>query len=413
MAGRGSALLGAARALASQFGGMRVAEAADNARILDFVQTRKMDLQDESNRSLIVNYRREPDYFAFLALQGDEQVVYLQEDDTGAIQGLGSFVYRDGFWKGSRARVGYVGDLRIAPFRLGQVQWRKLYAAHLALARAHGVAAHFTAILDDNKAARRALVEEPSAKNGYAYDTLFRYRMVNVLATLPTFRKRTSGSAGELCLRRVAGGPDGNDALMLRSFLASVHERLPFGAAFENTEWAFRAEHWPRFDVSRFLLATGPAGEMVACCLPWTPRGAKSVVLERSPFALKAARLVLNALGAKPPVPAEGEPLEFLYLTHLTFAPSLLQGERAQCLEGFIAHAQHDAKAQGCHFVSFHDPQGPSSLAQRLAFQQGGGLVMQTVPVTLYSVRERVLPAFDAAAAKVQESGVGFELALV
>jgi hypothetical protein len=413
MADKASSLLEGARALASSFRGIRVADAADNERILDYVQNRRMDLQGEGNRSLVVNYRREPDYFAFLALQGNEHVVYLQEDDTGSIQGLGSFTYRDGFWQGSRARVGYVGDLRIAPYRLGQVQWRKLYAAHLALARAHGVAAHFTAILDDNRAARRALVEEASAKNGYAYDTLFRYRMVNVLGNVPTFRKRASGGVGSFLVRRAEGGTEGNDAMRLKDFLARVHAQMPFGADFEKTEWAFRAAHWPGLDVSRFLVATGPAGEWVACCLPWTPRGAKSVLLERCPLALKAARLALNALGAKPPVPAEGEPLHFLYLTHLIFAPCLLPEERARCLESFIAHARRDAKVQGCHFVSFHDPDGPFSLAQRLAFPCGGGLVIQTVPVTLYSVRERVLPAFDAAAAKVQESGVGFELALI
>lgn len=402
-----------AATLASTFRGMRAATPADNARILAYVQERKMDLDGDAAGGLVVNYKREPDYFSFLALQGDDAVVYLQEDDAGALKGLGSFVYRDGWWQGEATRVGYVGDLRIAPYRLGQVQWRKLYAAHLAAAAAHGVSAHFTAILDDNVAARRALVDEASTKNGYAYDVLFHYRMVNVLARVPGVPGRRLPPAKALVVRRAEGGNDGSDARSVREFLASVHERLPFGEMFARGAWEFRAERWPRFEASRFLVATSPAGEIVACCLPWSPRGAKSVVLERSPFALKAARLALNALGARPPLPAEGEPLEFLYLTHLAFAPALGVEERAACLERFIDAARAEARALGCHIVSFHDPEGPFCVAPRLAFPRGGGLVLQSVPVTLYSVRERARPAFDAPRARVQESGVGFELALI
>lgn len=416
-----------ATAIASRFWGMRVASEADNQSILGFVQARKMDLEGGGKGSgLVVNYRRAPNYFSFLELQGDTHIVYLQEDESKALKGIGSFVYRDGYWNGELTRVGYVGDLRIAAYRLGQVQWRKLYAEHLAFTRQQGVAAHFTAILDDNIAAKRSLVDEASAKNGYAYDELYRYQMVNVLGRVPFVPRRRLPKAVEWRLFRMeqahaVGSGRSLSVQELQAFLATLHEGLPFGYAFSDrhgagskgSAWGFRVARWPGFQASRFVVVTSPAGEIVACCLPWAPRGAKSVILERSPWALKMARQALNALGTKPPLPADGGRLEFLYLTHLTFSPKLSLEERAWCLEGFLDFAQQDAKEQGCHLVSFADPRGANALVPLLGVRGGGGLVLQTVPVTLYSVRERAQPVFRASALGVQESGVGFELALI
>jgi hypothetical protein len=375
----------------------------DNDAILTFVESRTMAMT-----GLVVNYARRPDYFAFLRMQGDTSVVFLQEDEQGDLKGLGSFAYRTGLVDGNTARIGYVGDLRVAAYRLGQVQWRKVYATHLARARDAGVVAHYTAILDDNLPARRALVEEASLKNGYVYDPLLRYGMVNVLGRVPIPRRARGPTAAEagILVRRARA----SDEAKLISFLVECERSRLFGEDFSTVAWSFRLNRWPNFALEDFLVAVAPAGDIVGCTLPWSPRGAKSVVVERLPPMLKALRHVLNATGAQPRVPAQGEHLEFLYLTHLRFGTSLAQQERVAALESFLLEARRTARAQGYHFVSFQDAT-IGAMAPALARR---GWLCQRVPATLYSVRERERPreAFVEEAISGRRE-VAFEMALI
>lgn len=137
-------------------------------------------------------YDRSPDFFSLLRARGEAHVVV-----TGGMKGspellgLGAVSIREGYIAGAKARVAYLGDLRVVPNRKTFRLWRTIYSRLIEeISRELGVETFLTAILGDNAMALRSLVERRNSD--FLYESVGQVRMINVLgawAPLPESRK--------------------------------------------------------------------------------------------------------------------------------------------------------------------------------------------------------------------------------
>ncbi|MEP6692955.1 MAG: hypothetical protein ABJD07_17490 [Gemmatimonadaceae bacterium] len=365
---------------------------SDNARILDFFDNAPM-----ATSSFAVRYRRAPNFFALLEHQAERAHVFLSVGDDGAVRTVGSVSLRPGWIDGRATTVGYLGDLRVGFDRRVIAQWRRFYAE--LLAHAHEIdeladCTHwYTAILDDNRAARLALGRERA--DAPAYVPLARFRMRNLVARLPL--------AGTSSRSRRVRRAMPSDAPRIAAFFDAANSGLAFGF---RDELARRLSTWRGLAIDDFIFVE-EGEEIVACVAPWSAAAVKETVVSRVPPALRAAGGVMRAMPRAPlRVPRAGEALRMLYLTHLAFAAHTTADARRRDVAAML----------GVVFDQWRDaPWHCAALCDFDAWRLGDalrGYVQQTVPITVYAV---VPPKMPRAAARAMGAGrpPAFEMAMV
>lgn len=380
--------------LLSRHPGVRRAGPADNPRLLDFFEAAPM-----RTTGFDVRYRRRPDFFRLLRLQGDRAHVVVGEEPDGTLAGVGTLSLRPGFVHGRPTTVGYLGDLRVRPGRVRSALWRRVFAE--ILAHAHEIeeladCEHWiTAILDDNTSARRALDRRrPGAPR---LVTLARFAMRNLVARLPLPRRRARTRPWRVFRATPA------DAPALAAFLDAVNRGRPLGFRDGLEE---RLSRWEGLVIGDFVCASDAAG-LVACVAPWSAAPVKQTQVSRVPAGLRA----LGALAALVPgrpvrVPRSGEPLRAPTLTHLAFADRLGAADRVAVFRALLDRVFERRRVEAWHCVSLCDFE---------AWGLGRGLsdfVQHAVPITLYAV---VPPGRSTAPAEaLRTTGPpAFEMALV
>src|SRR3954451_14022706 len=137
----------------SRFQFVRATEADD-------AQLRHRMASDWMHGDLSVSFRREPSYFAACKVQGEStEVLCCRDRSSESIVFMASRSVRRAFLNGAPQRLGYVGDIRLAPdFRKGLLLGR---AARLfrELHNHKPVPVYFSVILDGNQAALDAFTE--------------------------------------------------------------------------------------------------------------------------------------------------------------------------------------------------------------------------------------------------------------
>lgn len=379
--------------LLSRHPGVRRAGPADNERLLAFFESAPM-----RTTGFDVRYVRRPDFFRLLRYQGDRAHVVIGEEPDGTLAGVGTLSLRPGWVRGRPTTVGYLGDLRVRPGRVRSALWRRVFAD--LLAHAHEIdeladCEHWTtAILDENRPARRAL--EGKGKRGPRLVPLAGFRMRNLVARRPLARR--ARSSGWRVFRATPG-----DAPALTAFLDEVDRSRPLGFRESLDD---RLSRWEGLGIGDFVCAADATG-MVACGALWSSSAAKQTLVSRVPPGLRA----LGALAALVPgrpvrVPRAGEPLRAPTLTHLAFAARLDDAERVEVCRALLMRVFERRREEGWHCVSLCDFD---------AWGLGRGLgdfVQHAVPITLYSV----IPPRHGAEAAEALAALGppaFEMALV
>ncbi|NTX29245.1 hypothetical protein HT746_19285 [Burkholderia pyrrocinia] len=287
---------------------IRLAQPADNARILDF-QTRHA-----MQGSLPLRFDRAPDYFALHRCHASAHEVWLAEDEQAALKGIASLVVRDGYLGERVQPVAYLGDLRLMPDRRLSRGWtdavRERFAA---LRREAGVHHAYCCMIRDNRLAMQSLARSRREHrlrfahwHGYENVSIYAQRGLSSAVRLPPG------------VRIVNAQPHHADAL--RALLDAESRRQPFGCVFSDAEFARRLDTWPAFGIDSFLLALDARDNLLGCVAPWDAGDIKRIVLERLPLPLNAIRVAFNALAPalrRPRIAGPGEPLRDVYLTHL------------------------------------------------------------------------------------------------
>lgn len=378
--------------LVARYPNVRLATAADNGRILEFFERTPM-----RTSAFDVQYRRRPDFFNLLDYQGDRVFVFVGEDDEGRVCGVSSLSLRPGWVRSRPTTIGYWGDLRVIPDRVRSRVWRRIFTeivSHAPEIEELADCTHwYTVVIDGNHDGLAALRSRPEQPH---YIPIGPFIMRNLVVRLPwakLFRARD-------CCKAFAALPA--DTKALETFFEEENRRTPLGF---RGEFGRRMSRWDGLSVKDFVYAADDQG-IVACVAPWSPSAAKQTVISKVPTALRLFALATRLLPSRPVrVPAPGEHLLALYLTHLTFAARLTAAKRAAVFRTMLDFLFDHWREANWHCVSVSDF-AAWNLGRAL-----GGFIQQTVPMTVYAI---VPPGRAHQAADIQgPTPPAFEMAMV
>ena len=376
----------AVRDLLAKYPAIRLLSSDDNRQVLEFFEKSSM-----SGESLKLRYERSPDFFKFLRYRAPVNLVFGGTNRAGALTGVAAYSFSRAYINEREETVCYLGDLRAELNRDTASSWRDLYGEMLLKARQlpglNGCRYFFTAIIDDNQAARRTLVAKP--RNPFVYHELCKYKMVNVVRRKPWSRVTPS--------RTRRAGP--RDFDRLSEFLDRESRRRQFGPGFIS-ELPRRLAEWHGLNLSSFLIHENASGEIDACVAPWSPAPAKRIIVEEMPPSIRAFRAAMGLFGRR--VPGPGEELEISYLTHFQISRDLDAQARGAIFEELVASAYQERPG----ILGYCDFENDSFLDRLSSY------FVQSVPMTLY----QVIHASEAPELGLTASpgfAPGFEMALV
>jgi hypothetical protein len=300
---------------------------------------------------LSFSVRRRPTVDALYSLHASDWESWVVADDRGTVVGMGSVLVRDGYVDGRIAKVGYLGDLRFAPYAQGRHLLDRRYGSILQGVRERFGCEYFlTVIIASNARARRALTVHTArgARHGRPLYSLVReFDIRSLHLVLPRRPRRHPG----LRTRRAAE----RDLPAIAALVDADARRRPFGYPMPERELRRRLGVWPGLRIDSFLVAERD-GTIVGCLAPWDAAPVKESIawsyagaMRRTRFAHDVAAWLLR----RPRLPRAGEAFRSQYLTHIaipTDEPAILRA----LLDA--AHAQ--ARKAGFHFLSVPAPVG-------------------------------------------------------
>lgn len=215
-----------------------------------------------------LSYRRDPDYFHGLAVEGhDCQVVTVRERDTGQIVACGSRALRPVWIDGEETWVGYYGGLRIHPDHRGGTVLARGYR-HLRKFHEDGrVKLYTTTILEENEEAIRLLT---SARAGLpTYSPMGRYLCQAVVLG--------GGERKEGAIRIREGREDDGEAIV--ACLRRNGRRRQFAPVWTLEDFAPDSSVTRGLRFEDFLVATGE-DRVVGCIARWDQSAFKQTIVE-------------------------------------------------------------------------------------------------------------------------------------
>lgn len=247
-----------------------------------------------------VAFTREPDYFLGEGLAGSSDVTIVARRG-GVLVAVGRCSVLTLFVNGRPQRVGYLGELRMAPGTPASPRLlRDGYAFLAELTDGWGVERYVTSIADDNDRARRVLA------HGGRFG-LPAYRPIARLVTLvaPVTRRASVGASSPTNAPAIDHAPESE----LTEFLQSQAKGVQLGLCWDRGQWEALSQHGLSSDA---FSAVRRHGRVVATGAVWDQRAFRQTVIDGYSSAMRVARPFINAimtLRSLPPLPAPGERL--------------------------------------------------------------------------------------------------------
>lgn len=297
----------AARPLTRRYD-VAVATAGDDPEI------RRLLRESAFGGSVRLSLEREPDSLA-PAVEGDvHSTIVARDSATGVLAGIASRSVRDAFLNGQPARLGYLGQLRIAP---GYRSRRELLHSGFEFCRSlhqrqRDTRLYLASVVAENHQAMRLLSLRPP---GWP-----RFQPVDRLVSLaiPAARRTQRCPAG-VTIERASDD----------SVVEIVRCLLRHGPASQfYPRWStehFGTSRLPGLRPDDFVIAR-VGGRVVGCVACWDQRTFKQVVVRGYSPSLARWRPVLNVLSpvtGVPRLPRPGTPLRSAYLSHFALDPDL------------------------------------------------------------------------------------------
>lgn len=358
---------------------VQVAGPKDNADILAFFSEANLGVQ-----GMQIVYDRSPNFFKFLELHSDDFFVLIYRSNH-QVQGVASYVFRDGIINGKAARMCYLADLRIGSDRKASKVWRKLYGEFLAnrhkINQFKTVKCFYTCLMDDNALSEKNLVR--NRKSGFAYHRVCPYSMVTLLSKKPWPVKPTHLLKRKPSALKVQSPKNLSELL---KFYETHEGVVPRGYLFSQMI-PQRLADWPQLSNSDFLIVK-KGSEILASCALWSPTNTKKILLKNPPWTLK-------------PVLRFQEELRVLYLTHVVFKKDLSLQEKQDVFRKLLKKAWELRSKKRAQFISFCDFHEYSLLKAASDF------FTNSKSMAIYEVTAATDPA------PATYSTYGFEMALV
>lgn len=364
----------------ARFPQVREMQPSDNTEVLKLFGEQTMKIP-----GLHLLYDRSPSFQELLHHHSSQYKTLLCEMD-GKLQGVCSFSWGPRWVHGEIKTVAYLSDFRSRKSYSFARFWRDFYPSLLETLQQQGIDYFLTAIMSDNLEAQISLVKK-SKSYGFYYHLLAQPLMINVFAQKPWGKKNLhkSWSLSRASLQ---------DQKELVEFLDCAQKKKIFGYSFSESEWNHRQNHWKGWSLSSFIIIRNQ-GQIIACCLPWSPTPVKRMQVQYLNSWLKIILRVGRSL--KLNLPREQQPIETLYLTHLTFADSLAKVEQQQVVQKFI------------NFISEENPQ--HNMISYPDFEKSSpsfeSFFAQSTGISLYEVSLSPEPSYQF------PQSVGFEMAMV
>ncbi len=239
-----------------------------------------------------VAFTREPQYAAGEGVAGARDVTVLARR-AGEVVGMGRCTVRTLHRNGALRRIGYLGELRIAPGTSAAARLlRDGYGRLTAAVADTGVEGFITSIATDNVRARRVLEFGPRMG-------LPEYRPLASLVTLVApVRRRTPRVADDAA----AAGDPADATQFVRDHAREAQLTLPW----DDAQWPALHAH----DVAPHDMCVARRdGRIVAAAAVWDQRPFRQTVIDGYAGALQLTRPLLNViqrLRGLPPLPHPG-----------------------------------------------------------------------------------------------------------
>ena len=281
-----------------------------------------------------LSYEREPDYFRASATEGDVHETLLGRDRrTKELVVMASFSVQDAWVDGRRARVGYLGQLRLATAYQSR-PWPVLegYRFIRRMVEHRADVRHvLTSIVSTNTRAKRLLTS--GSRNLPVYAPAGGFWTL----AYPCRRRPVRVKGVELSSGRIA------DAETIAGFLDKNGQRFQFAACWGSARlWS--PTTCPDLSPDDFLLARRDAS-LVGCVALWDQGAFKQHVVRDYAPCITRCRPLINAAAAVtrlPRLPRTGTPLRQVSVSHLA-----IEDDDPDVLAALLGEAISRARARG------------------------------------------------------------------
>jgi hypothetical protein len=282
-----------------------------------------------------LSFEREPESLA-VHVEGDVHDVIVARDRVSRrIAGIASRSSRLRFVNGSPMRVGYLGQLRIAP---EIVRLRELLGEGFRFCRSlherDTALIYLASVISDNVAGRRLL------ERGLPGSPTF--TPLDDLATMAIPARgglRRRNSQLEIVRR------DAIDEGELAGVLARNNSRYQFAPCWTADE----LRPMPGLAPSDFLVAVR-RGSIAGCAALWDQRAFKQVIVRGYSRPLERCRFLINTIGrlfGVPALPAAGSELAFAHLSHVA-----ADDDDPDVVIALVAAGLRAARARGLDYIT-------------------------------------------------------------
>jgi hypothetical protein len=291
-----------------------------------------------------VAFEREPSFAEAAAIEGDRHdAVVVRDPASNQIAAMGTRSVRNVFVNGRRARLGYLGQLRIdETYRRRRDVLARGYAAIRALRREDELPFDLTSIMADNLPARRLLAA--------GLPGLPRYRPWARLTTLIIpVAGRARRPRGRRHLRIEAGSPSRLEEIT--DCLQRNYRRYQFAPRWTADELRCPIRT-PGLTPSDIYVGE-QKGRIAGCLALWDQRRFKQAVVTHYAPNLRRWRPVINAVApliGSVRLPDEGQGLACAFASHVA-----ADDDDPEVLHQLVARARRDARQRdlSCLLIGF------------------------------------------------------------
>lgn len=280
-----------------------------------------------------VTFEREPAYAAASAIQGPTaQVIVARHRRTNELVGFFTRSVREAFIAGERRRLGYLGQLRLAPAWRGRPRAiiRGYQLCHQLASDGNQDTPWFlTAIVEDNQVARRLLEAGVQGMPQYHYLTDMHGLVIGT-------RQRAAPTSPDLEIQV----PESLDEVS--DYLARVAHPYSLHPVWTSAE-LLRLHPW-NLSAGDFLVARHQ-GQIVGCLSLWDQRKYRQIRIQSYRFPLGQLRSLVNPLLVRsgyPALPGPGQILDQAYVSHLA-----ITDDNPRIFRTLFSHALTEAGRRG------------------------------------------------------------------
>ena len=253
------------------------------------------------------------DFFSPYRLQSDDFSTYYLADPKGTPQAVATLIFKKAWVEGEEQVIGYATDLRVSHDREAILQWAQHFLSIIKLEKEkRNCPSIFSVVPQAHRQTYNAFIRPRYNKKQLPRYYLFRRMGIVTIHGLFPFAPKPLES---LVIRWAT--PE--DHLPVTRYIAEKKANKPISFAQSHLDVTRSLEQWEGLDMKDFMIALDSNGEVVGCTAPWRFTNHTIYAKAYSPKGktIQTMSNYLSYLGMTHSLPAAGQALEPVFLTHL------------------------------------------------------------------------------------------------